>query len=116
MEHRRRVLGDDHVDRTTAAATEFDDDFQRWITETAWGGVWARPHLDQRTKSLVTIAILAALGHEELELHLEAASRTGATPADIAEVFFHVAVYAGVPAANSAFKQAKRLYEGEADG
>ena len=107
---RREVLGDAHVDRATAAATDFDRDFQRWITETAWGGVWTRPRLDRRTKSLLTIAILAALGHEELELHLKAAKNTGATPEDIAEAFFHVAVYAGVPAANSAFKKAKQLF------
>lgn len=111
---RREVLGDAHVDRATAAATDFDRDFQRWITETAWGGVWARPRLDRRTKSLLTIAILAALGHEELELHLEAAKNTGASPEDVAEAFFHVAVYAGIPAANSAFKKAKQVF-GEDD-
>lgn len=110
MEVRRAVLGDDHVDRATAAATDFDRDFQDWITESAWGGVWTRPHLDRRTKSLLTVAILAALGHDELKLHLEAATNTGASPRDIAEVFFHVAVYAGVPAANSAFKMAKEIY------
>lgn len=110
MEVRRAVLGDDHVDRATAAATDFDRDFQDWITESAWGGVWTRPHLDRRTKSLLTVAILAALGHDELKLHLEAAANTGASPRDIAEVFFHVAVYAGVPAANSAFKMAKEIY------
>jgi 4-carboxymuconolactone decarboxylase len=116
MEVRRAVLGDEHVDRATAAATNFDGDFQDWITETAWGGVWTRPHLDRRTKSLLTVAILAALGHDELELHLKAAANTGTTPQDIAEVFFHVAVYAGVPAANSAFKMAKQIYgEGSHD-
>lgn len=110
-EIRRRVLGDAYVDRVTSATTEFDADFQQWITETAWGGVWARPHLDLRTKSLLTVTLLAALGHPELELHLAAARRNGVTPTDIAEAFFHVAVYAGVPAANSAFKMAKQLYE-----
>ncbi len=110
MRVRRAVLGDEHVERAAAAATEFDRDFQRWITENAWGSVWTREHLDRRTKSLVTIAILAALGHDELELHLGAAQNTGATPRDVAEVFFHVGVYAGVPAANSAFQMAKRLY------
>ncbi len=112
MRVRRRILGDDHVDRASAAATDLDADFQRWITETAWAGVWDRPHLDRRTKSLITVAILAALGHEELELHLRAAPNAGASPIDIAETLFHVAVYAGVPAANSAFKMAKRIYEG----
>ena len=111
MKVRREVLGAEHVDRATAAITDIDADFQRWITETAWAGVWDRPGLDRRTKSLITIAILAGLGHEELELHLKAAANTGATPDDIAEALFHVAVYAGIPAANSAFKMLKRLYD-----
>jgi 4-carboxymuconolactone decarboxylase len=111
MEIRRRVLGDEHVDRATAAATDLDRDFQRWITETAWGGVWARPGLDLKTRSLLTIAILGALNHEELELHLLAARNTGVTPAQVGEVLLHVAVYAGVPAANRAFKMAKTVYE-----
>jgi 4-carboxymuconolactone decarboxylase len=111
MEIRRRVLGDEHVDRATAAATDLDRDFQRWITETAWGGVWARPGLDLKTRSLLTIAILGALNHEELELHLRAARNTGVTPAQVGEVLLHVAVYAGVPAANRAFKMAKTVYE-----
>jgi 4-carboxymuconolactone decarboxylase len=111
MRVRRQVLGDDHVDRAIAGTKSIDADFQRWITETAWAGVWDRPGLDRRTKSLITIALLAGLGHEELELHLKAAANTGATSDDIAEVLFHVAVYAGVPAANSAFTVAKRLYD-----
>ncbi|HEX9734659.1 MAG TPA: carboxymuconolactone decarboxylase family protein [Thermoanaerobaculia bacterium] len=78
--------------------------------------MWSRPRLDRRTKSLLTIAILAALGHEELELHLEAAKNTGTSPEDVAEALFHVAVYAGVPAANSAFKRAKRVFGEGGDG
>jgi 4-carboxymuconolactone decarboxylase len=113
MKMRRAVLGDEHVDRATAAATELDADFQQWITETAWGGVWARPGLDLRTRSLVTIAILGGLNHEELELHIRAARNTGVSPAEIREALFHVAIYAGVPAANRAFKVAKRIYEEE---
>jgi 4-carboxymuconolactone decarboxylase len=113
MKVRRAVLGDEHVDRATEAATDLDADFQRWITETAWGGVWARPDLDLRTRSLLTIAILGALNHGELELHLRAARNTGVTPDDVREVLLHVAVYAGVPAANRAFKIAKDIYEGE---
>jgi 4-carboxymuconolactone decarboxylase len=113
MKVRRAVLGDDHVDRATKSATDLDADFQRWITETAWGGVWARPDLDLRTRSLLTIAILGALNHAELELHLRAARNTGVTPDDIRETLLHVAVYAGVPAANRAFKIAKDVYEGE---
>jgi 4-carboxymuconolactone decarboxylase len=112
---RREVLGDEHVDRATAAATDLDHDFQRWITETAWGGVWSRPGLDKRTRSLVTIAILAALGREELAMHLRAAARTGATTEEIAETLLHVAVYAGVPAAHAAFAEAKRI-AAEQDG
>jgi 4-carboxymuconolactone decarboxylase len=111
MQIRRQVLGDDYVDRAVADTTEFDSDFQRWITETAWAGVWGRPDLDRRTKSLVTIAILAALGHEELEVHLRAAANTGATPSEVAEALMHVAVYAGVPAANKGFKVAKKVFK-----
>jgi 4-carboxymuconolactone decarboxylase len=113
MKMRRAVLGDEHVDRASAAASELDADFQKWITETAWGGVWARPGLDVRTRSLVTIAILGGLNHEELELHLRAARNTGVSPAEIREALFHVAIYAGVPAANRAFKIAKTIYEEE---
>src|SRR5688572_25120213 len=107
---RRAVLGDAHVDRAQAAATEFDAPFQQFITETAWGTVWADDALDGRTRSLVTIAILAALGrHEELALHLRATANTGATPGDVRAALMHVAVYAGVPAANSAFALAKDI-------
>jgi 4-carboxymuconolactone decarboxylase len=111
MKVRREVLGDQHVDRAEANKTPFDADFQRFITETAWGSVWARPHLERKTRHLVTIAMLAALGREnELALHLRATQNTGVTPEDIKEVFLHVAVYAGVPAANSAFAVAKKVY------
>ena len=107
---RREVLGDAHVDRATAAATPFDAPFQRFITETAWGTLWAGEGIDRRTRSLVTIAILAALGrHEELALHLRASANTGATPEEIREALLHVAVYAGVPAANAAFALAKSI-------
>jgi 4-carboxymuconolactone decarboxylase len=112
---RREVLGDAHVDRATAAATAFDAPFQRFITETAWGTLWAGEALDRRTRSLVTIALLAALGRrEELELHLRATRNTGATPEEIREALLHVAVYAGVPAANSAIALAKTIFADEA--
>ena len=108
MRVRRSVLGDDHVERVLANQTEFDAPFQRFITEMAWGTLWARPELDRRTRSLVTVAILAALGRrEELELHLRATRNTGATPAEVREALMHVAVYAGVPAANAAMALAK---------
>ena len=115
MKVRRAVLGDDHVDRAIESTTDLDADFQRWITETAWGGVWSRPDLDLRTRSLLTIAILGALNHDELELHLRASRNTGVTPDEVREALLHVAVYAGVPAANRAFKVAKDVYEDEGE-
>lgn len=111
MEIRRRVLGDDHVDRASAGTSDLDRDFQVWITEKVWGDLWARPGLETRDRSLVTIAILGALNHEELELHLAAARNTGVTVEEIIEVLLHVAVYSGVPAANRAFKVMKSIYE-----
>jgi 4-carboxymuconolactone decarboxylase len=107
---RRAVLGDAHVDRAEAATTPFDAPFQRFITETAWGTLWADDTLDERTRSLITIAILASLGRqEELALHLRATTNTGATPEQVRAALMHVAVYAGVPAANSAFVAAKAI-------
>jgi 4-carboxymuconolactone decarboxylase len=117
MRVRRAVLGDAHVDRAQARQTSFDAVFQRFITETAWGSVWARPGLDQPTRSLVTIAILAALGRtEELALHLRATRNTGATPEQVAETLMHVAIYAGVPAANTAFAIARSELAPAPDG
>ena len=112
MEVRRRVLGDAHVDAATANATDFDRDFQRWITEMVWGSVWTRDTLDDRTRSLVTIAILAALDRSELDLHLTASRNTGVTSEEIAEVLLHIAVYAGVPAAHHAMSRAKAILGG----
>ena len=103
------MLGDAHVDRSEANATTFDTAFLRHITARAWGDVWSDPQLDKRTRSLLTIALLAALGHhEELAMHVRATRNTGATPEDIREALMHVAVYGGVPAANRAFAIAKR--------
>jgi 4-carboxymuconolactone decarboxylase len=113
---RRAVLGDAHVDRADAAATAFDAPFQQFITETAWGALWADDALDPRTRSLITIALLAALGrHEELALHLRATVNTGATPSEVRAALMHVAVYAGVPAANSAFTLAKTILVPESE-
>ncbi len=110
MRIRRAVLGDAHVDRAEATQTPFDADFQRFITETAWGTIWARPGLERKTRHLLTIAILAALGKEnELAMHLRATRNTGVTQEEIKEVLLQVAVYAGVPAANSAFAIAKKV-------
>jgi 4-carboxymuconolactone decarboxylase len=108
---RRAVLGDAHVDRAEQETTELDGDFQRFITETAWGAVWARGHLTRRERSMLTIAMLAGLGHlEELALHLKATANTGTSLADVREVLMQVAVYAGIPAANAAFRVAKQHY------
>ena len=107
---RREVLGDAHVDRSMANATEFDAPFVDLITEAAWNRVWSRPEFTKRERSLVTLAILAALGREEeYILHLKATKNTGATPEDIREMLMHVAIYAGIPAANTAFRIAKKV-------
>lgn len=108
---RRSVLGDQHVDRAVDAATDFDRPFQQLITEAAWGAVWARPGLSKRERSIVTLALLAALGHDdEVAMHVRATANTGASRDDICEAFLHVAIYAGVPAANRAFKIAKEVF------
>ncbi len=108
---RRSVLGDAHVDRALANESQFDRPFQQFITEGAWGTLWSRPHFSKRERSIVTIALLAAGGHyDEVAMHVRATARTGATQEDICEALMHVAVYAGVPAANHAFKIAKAVY------
>jgi 4-carboxymuconolactone decarboxylase len=108
MATRTRVLGAEHVARAGAATTPFDARFQRLITEAAWGRVWSDGTWTPRERSMVTIALLAALGHtEELQMHVRATRNTGASEADIAEALMHVAIYAGVPAANHAIKAAK---------
>ncbi|WP_454858815.1 4-carboxymuconolactone decarboxylase [Rhizobium binxianense] len=117
MATRRSVLGDAHVNRASANATPFDQPFQTLITESAWGTVWSGNHWTKRERSMVTIALLAALGHdEEVAMHVRATANTGATDEDIREALMHVAIYAGVPAANHAFKIAKlALAERNAD-
>jgi len=107
---RREVLGDEHVDRSAAAASEFSAPWQEFVTDHAWGAVWTRPGLDRRTRSMITLALLAGLGHQhELGLHVRAAVGNGVTAAEIREVLMHTAVYAGVPAANTAFGVAQRV-------
>jgi 4-carboxymuconolactone decarboxylase len=109
---RRRVLGDAHVKRSLENATDFDREFQELATRHAWGDIWTRPGLDHRTRSLITIALLAAGGnHEELKLHVRATRNMGATADEVKEVLLQVAVYAGVPAANAAFRTAKSAFE-----
>ncbi|HXF97977.1 MAG TPA: 4-carboxymuconolactone decarboxylase [Gaiellaceae bacterium] len=110
MRVRREVLGDEHVERALARTTDFTRDFQDLITRYAWGEIWARPGLDRRTRSCVTLAALVALGRdEELALHVRAALRNGLTVDEIKEVLLQTAIYCGVPAANSAFAVAQRV-------
>jgi 4-carboxymuconolactone decarboxylase len=114
MKIRREVLGDAYVDRAVARTTAFDAAFQDWITEACWGGVWLREGLDRRTRSCVTLAALTVLGNEhEIASHVRGALRNGVTPAEIGEVLLHVAVYAGVPAANTAFATARTVLSEE---
>jgi 4-carboxymuconolactone decarboxylase len=111
MATRRKVLGDTYVDAAVADTTPFTADFQTLITETAWGSLWSRPAIPPRERSMITIALLAALGHfDELAMHVRATRNTGASIDDIKEVLLHVAIYAGVPAANHAFKIAAKTY------
>lgn len=116
LQVRREVLGDEHVDRALESADTHTAAFQDLITRYAWGEVWARPGLDRRTRSLITLTALTALGRfDELELHLRAAARIGVDPDEIAEVLLQSAVYCGVPAANSAFAVFRRVLD-EAGG
>lgn len=115
MATRKAVLGADYVARAEANKTEFDADWQRYVVEHAWAAVWARPGLDKKIRSMLTIAMLAALGkHEELALHVRASRNTGVTQDEVKEVLLQVAVYAGAPAANSAFAIAKGVYKDSA--
>jgi 4-carboxymuconolactone decarboxylase len=111
MKTRREVLGEAHVQQAEVGKTELDADFQRLITEYAWGEVWQRGGIERKTRHLITIALLAALGHEsELAMHIRATAHTGTSPDEVREALLQVAVYAGVPAANRAFAVAKRTY------
>jgi len=113
---RREVLGDAHVDRAQAGTTAFTEPFQDFITRSAWGDVWARPGLDRRTRSCITLAALTALHcREEIGMHVRAALRNGLTPEEISEVLLHTALYAGLPAANEAFATARAVLEEEAE-
>ena len=111
MTTRRAVLGDAHVDKAEAAKTDFDLPFQTLITEGAWGTVWASDAITPRERSMLTLALLAATKNfEEIPMHIRATARTGASKQDVIEAFQHVAIYAGVPAANHAIKLAKQTY------
>jgi 4-carboxymuconolactone decarboxylase len=110
MNIRREVLGDEHVDAATGGASGLSEDFQDLITRYAWGEIWARPGLDRRTRSAITIGMLVARGqYDELALHLRAALRNGLSAEEISEVLLQSAIYCGVPAANSAFAVARRI-------
>ena len=112
MQVRRGVLGDAHVDRAVANTTDLTEPFQDFITRYAWGDVWARPGLDRRTRSIVTLAALTALGAEnEIAMHVRAAVVNGLTPAEISEVLLHTAVYSGLPKANAAFAIAQKVLQ-----
>ena len=111
METRRKVLGDAHVDRAEAGKTDFDAPFQDLITEAAWGHVWSRDRITPRERSMLTVALLAALGNfDELAMHVRATANTGASREDVMEALLHVAIYAGVPRANHAIKIAKETF------
>nr|WP_180167496.1 4-carboxymuconolactone decarboxylase [Stenotrophomonas sp. SbOxS2]NYU00578.1 4-carboxymuconolactone decarboxylase [Stenotrophomonas sp. SbOxS2] len=112
---RRQVLGEAHVERSLQARSDFTTEFQEFITRTAWGTVWTRDGLPRHTRSLLTIVMMVALGHdEEFKLHIRAARNNGVTPEEIKEALLQAAIYCGVPAANHAFALAKPILEEQA--
>jgi 4-carboxymuconolactone decarboxylase len=114
MRTRREVLGDAHVDGAEAGKTAFDEEFQSFLTRYAWGEVWQRGTLDRRERHLITIAMLGALGKEsELAMHLRATRNTGVTREEVREILHQVAIYAGLPAANTGFAIAKQVFAEE---
>jgi len=117
MRIRREVLGDAHVDRAIANTTDVTEPFQDFVTRYAWGSVWARDGLDRRSRSMITLAVLTALGREhEIGMHVRAARRNGLTVQEIGEVLLHTAVYAGVPASNTALAIAQQVLSEETTG
>ena len=111
---RRDVLGDHHVDEAVAQTTSFTRPFQEFLTGAAWADVWDRPGLDRRTRSAITLALLTALRAEaEIPMHVRAALRHGLTADEIAEILLHAAIYAGLPAANAAFRLADEAIRDE---
>ena len=118
MQVRREILGDAHVDASLAKLTDFNREFQRLITRYAWGEIWTRPGLPRKTRSLLTMAMLVALGRdEEFQLHVRASQATGVTRDEIRELLLQSAVYCGVPAANHAFSLAEQVFASiDADG
>jgi 4-carboxymuconolactone decarboxylase len=117
MRIRRQVLGDAHVDAAIERTTPVTEQFQDFITRYAWGDIWSRPGLDLRTRSLVTVALLAALGRtDELGMHLRGARRNGVSPNELSEALLHTGVYAGLPAANTGLRELRQVLDAEADG
>ena len=111
MKVRRAALGDAYVDRSLARRTEFNAEFQDFITRYAWGEIWTRPGFDRRTRSLLTLAMMMALGREaEFRIHVRAAPNNGVSQDDLKELFLQAAIYCGVPAANSAFATAAEVF------
>ncbi len=116
LEMRRSVLGAAHVDKSLAAADEFTEDLQRYLTSVCWGDLWSRPGLDKRTRSFLNLSMISALNRpDELKLHIRGALNNGVTREEIKEVFLQVAIYCGAPAAISSFRLAKEVFE-EIDG
>jgi 4-carboxymuconolactone decarboxylase len=108
---RKAVLGDAHVERSLAKRNDFNTEFQALITRYAWGEIWTRPGLPRHTRSLLTIGLMVALNRsDEFKLHVRAAFNNGVTRDEIREVLLQCAIYAGVPAANSAFHQAEEVF------
>lgn len=116
MKIRRDVLGNEHVDRTEAGTTPLTKEFQDLITRYAWGEIWARPGLDRRTRSCITVAMTVALNQPDaLAIHLRGALRNGVTIDELREVLLQTAVYCGIPAAHTAFKVAQEVLGSDAD-
>ena len=108
---RRSVLGNAHVDRSLAKRNDFTEEFQALITRYAWGEIWTRPGLPRHSRSLLTVGLMVALNRpDEFRLHVRAAFNNGVTRDEIREVLLHCAIYAGVPAANSAFHMAEDVF------
>ena len=109
---RREVLGAEYVDRALANADSFTRELQNFVTEWCWGGVWARPGLPRKTRSLLNLAMLTALNRpHEIKIHVRGAINNGVTREEITEVFLQAGVYAGVPAAVDAFRAAKEVFD-----
>ena len=112
LQVRKEVLGEDYVNKSIAGADEFTRTMAEWSTEFCWGALWTRPGLDRRTRSIVNLAMLGALGRpHELKLHVKGALKNGLTKEEIKEIFLQVAVYCGVPAGIDSFRIARQAFE-----